>query len=143
MALICGVIQVYNNIVELRFEHMRHESRVFRARKRYEDLQLQSIITEIKDDCLYTAIRTIRNSIEKDELLVQSIQSYVQANGPLLCALYDALEADVHGDVDLVHYCETFQQHHDAFFSSGTDYTLKTGGRFPYSMVDMFRIVRM
>ena len=142
MGLICAVIQVYNNIVELRFEHMRHESRVFRSRRRYDDLQLESIVTEIQDDCLCKALRTIRNTIEKDELLVQSIQSYVLANGPLLCALYDSLGSDDQG-VDLVHYCETFQQHHDAFFSSGTDYTIKTGGRFPFVKVDTFRIARM
>ena len=142
MGLICAVVQVYNNIVELRFEHMRHESRVLRSRKRYDDLQLKSIITEIPDDCLYKALRMIRNTIEKDELLVQSIQSYVQANGTLLCALYDLLGSDDH-DVDLANYCETFQKHHDAFFSSGTDYTVKTDGRFPYVKVDTFRIARM
>jgi hypothetical protein len=132
------VLHVLNNIIEFRFEHMRYEARIDQSRKKYQELQLASIISDVSDVKLQKDVRRVRTSIEKDELILQAIQEYVETNGPNMILLYNGLLSD---KFDIHTYCEYFQSQTARFVESGIRYHKYTGCRFPY-IINQLRVER-
>lgn len=134
--LIGCVINVLNNVVEFRFEHLRHESRRSSCRKKYDDLQMHVVLA--KGQVSPNQLAIIRNTIEKEDFILKCIQNYVQRNSSALYSLRQSL----HQTADIDAYIDELHNNNDVFFHHGLEYTQSTWGRFPYILMDNLRIVR-